>query len=99
MFSRDTRDALIECCVEFIGLISTEANDIAEKEAKKTIASEHVIKALQELGFSEYIDQIRDVIQEHKEFQKVGGYLYQDYLTIAYVSLTSGTAGPRKEIW
>ncbi|KAK9472167.1 histone-fold-containing protein [Dipodascopsis tothii] len=72
VFSRDTRDALIECCVEFIGLISTEANDIAEKEAKKTIASEHVIKALQELGFSEYIEQIRDVIQEHKEFQKQG---------------------------
>ncbi|KAK7203633.1 histone-fold-containing protein [Myxozyma melibiosi] len=70
VFSRDARDALIECCVEFIGLISTQANDIAENETKKTIASEHVIKALQELGFSDYIEPIREVILEHKESQK-----------------------------
>ncbi|KAK9313852.1 histone-fold-containing protein [Lipomyces starkeyi] len=70
VFSRETRDALIECCVEFIGLISTQSNDIAEGEAKKTIASEHVIKALQELGFADYIEPIREVIQEHKETQK-----------------------------
>ncbi|KAK9386737.1 histone-fold-containing protein [Lipomyces mesembrius] len=72
VFSRETRDALIECCVEFIGLISTQSNDIAEGEAKKTIASEHVIKALQELGFADYIEPIREVIQEHKETQKQG---------------------------
>lgn len=71
VFARDTRDALIECCVEFIMIISTESNDIAEKESKKTIASEHVIKALDELGFSQYIDPIKAVLSEHKETQKV----------------------------
>lgn len=71
VFSRDTRDALIECCVEFIMILSTESNDIAEKESKKTIASEHVIQALETLGFHEYIEPVQEVILEHKESQKV----------------------------
>ncbi|ODQ63528.1 histone-fold-containing protein [Nadsonia fulvescens var. elongata DSM 6958] len=69
-FSRETRDALIECCIEFIMILSTESNDIAEKENKKTIASEHVVQALEVLGFTEYIDPIKEVVHEHKESQK-----------------------------
>ncbi|CDO54793.1 similar to Saccharomyces cerevisiae YDR397C NCB2 Subunit of a heterodimeric NC2 transcription regulator complex with Bur6p [Geotrichum candidum] len=70
-FSRETRDALIECCIEFIMILSTESNDIAEKDSKKTIASEHVLEALETLGFYDYIDPIKKVIQEHKETQRV----------------------------
>ncbi|KAK9447471.1 histone-fold-containing protein [Limtongia smithiae] len=72
VFSRDARDALIECCVEFIGVLSQTANEMAEGEAKKTIASDHVIRALQELGFTDYIEPVKQVIQEHKESQKHG---------------------------
>ncbi|KAF2843445.1 histone-fold-containing protein [Patellaria atrata CBS 101060] len=68
-FAKETRDLLIECCVEFITLISSEANDIAEKEAKKTIACEHVKAALQELGFSDYVQDVLDVAQDHKKQQ------------------------------
>lgn len=32
--------------LEFIHLISSEANEIANKENKKTIGAEHVLKAL-----------------------------------------------------
>lgn len=71
VFAKDTRDALIECCIEFIMILSTQSNEIAEKESKKTIASEHVIKALEELGFNDYIAPIQEVIVEHKESQKV----------------------------
>ena len=70
-FSRETRDALIECCIEFIMILSTESNDIAEKESKKTIASEHVLKALEVLGFYDYIELIKEVIVEHKETQRI----------------------------
>jgi hypothetical protein len=35
--------------VEFIHLLSSEANEICEKESKKTIAPEHIISALQVL--------------------------------------------------
>ncbi|KAF2429156.1 putative CBF/NF-Y family transcription factor [Tothia fuscella] len=65
-FARETRDLLIECCVEFITLISSEANEIAEKEAKKTIACEHVTKALEQLGYPDYVPEIHKVAFEHK---------------------------------
>lgn len=70
-FAKETRDLLIECCVEFITMISTEANDIAEKEAKKTIACEHVTKALDDLGFGEYVPELLDVAENFKTTQVV----------------------------
>jgi len=66
-FGKDARDLLIDCSVEFITLISSEANDIAEKESKKTIAAEHVDKALTVLGFPEYVSEVLAVAGEHKE--------------------------------
>lgn len=70
-FGKDARDLLIECCVEFITLISSEANEISEKESKKTIACEHITKALEQLGFPEYVPGVLEVAGEHKEQLKV----------------------------
>ena len=70
-FAKDTRDLLIECCVEFITLISSEANEITEKEAKKTIACEHVKAALEELGFGDYVPAILEVAADYKKTQAV----------------------------
>ena len=70
-FAKDSRDLLIECCVEFITLISSEANEIAEKDAKKTIACEHVKAALEELDFGEYVPAILEVAQDYKKQQQV----------------------------
>lgn len=68
-FAKETRDLLIECCVEFITMISTEANDIAEKDAKKTIACEHITKALQDLDFGEYVPELMAVADQFKTSQ------------------------------
>jgi down-regulator of transcription 1 len=70
-FAKDARDLLIECCVEFIQMLSSEANEIAEKEAKKTIACEHITKALKELGFPDYVDELERVAEEYKTSQAV----------------------------
>ena len=40
---------------EFIHLIASEANEICNKQTKKTISPEHVIQALESLGFHNYI--------------------------------------------
>ncbi|KAF9179688.1 negative cofactor 2 transcription regulator complex subunit ncb2 [Mortierella polycephala] len=69
--AKDTRDLLIECCVEFIHLLASEANEICEKETKKTIAAEHVITALKSLGFDGYLPEVEVVLQDHKTQQKV----------------------------
>ncbi|PWN87539.1 histone-fold-containing protein [Acaromyces ingoldii] len=68
--ARDTRDLLIECCVEFIHLVSSEANDVCEKGSKKTIAPEHVVAALKDLGFEKYTTEVEEVLKEHKTQQK-----------------------------
>ncbi|KAJ4472268.1 histone-fold-containing protein [Lentinula aciculospora] len=68
--AKETRDLVIECCVEFIHLISSEANDICEKESKKTIAPEHIISALKALGFDQFTSEVEDVLKDHKQQQK-----------------------------
>ena len=78
---------LIECCVEFITLISSEANDISEKEAKKTIAVEHIEKALTDLGFADYVPDVLAVADEFKDMQKVGlsGFSHPLHTDISHI--------------
>jgi histone H3/H4 len=78
-FAKETRDLLIECCVEFITMISSEANEIAEKDAKKTIACEHIVKALEELGFTEYVPDLLEVAQQFKSQQAVSRIRSRDF--------------------
>ncbi|KIK08573.1 hypothetical protein K443DRAFT_1644 [Laccaria amethystina LaAM-08-1] len=68
--AKETRDLVIECCVEFIHLISSEANEICEQESKKTIAPEHIINALKRLGFDSFTSEVEDVLKDHKQQQK-----------------------------
>ena len=42
--ANDSRELILNCCTEFIHLISSEANDICNKQAKKTISPEHVLE-------------------------------------------------------
>jgi predicted ATP-dependent protease len=44
--------------LEFLQLVASEANDICSKESKSLIAAEHIMKALQNLGFNEYMDEV-----------------------------------------
>ena len=52
---------------EFIHLLASEASEISEKQQKKVISPEHVVDALQTLGFHEYIDEVKQVYKEYKE--------------------------------
>jgi len=65
--AKETRDLVIECCVEFIHLISSEANEICDQESKKTIAPEHIISALKRLGFDSFTAEVEDVLKDHKQ--------------------------------
>eukprot|EP00878_Enallax_costatus_P004900 GHUV01005155.1.p1 GENE.GHUV01005155.1~~GHUV01005155.1.p1 ORF type:complete len:175 (+),score=62.13 GHUV01005155.1:429-953(+) len=60
-------DMLMDCCTEFIQLLSSEANDLAGKDNKSTITPVHVERALDQLGFEEWA---RDVKQHHEEYKK-----------------------------
>lgn len=41
--ANDARELVVNCCTEFIHLVSSEANEICNKSEKKTISPEHVI--------------------------------------------------------
>jgi histone H3/H4 len=68
--SKETRDLLVDCCNEFVHLISSEANDICEKSGRKTIAPEHVIEALRNLGFGEYVEEVQAAHEDHQTQSK-----------------------------
>ena len=58
-------------------MLSSEANDISEKEAKKTIAVEHIEKALRELGFEAYVTDVVETAGQFRETQKVCLYFHK----------------------
>jgi down-regulator of transcription 1 len=69
-FTRPARDLLISCSLEFLRMLSSEANEISEKDSKKTISIDHIETALTELGFGSYIPGCREVVGEWQETQK-----------------------------
>ncbi|PIK42980.1 hypothetical protein BSL78_20161 [Apostichopus japonicus] len=62
----DARELILNCCTEFIHLISSEANEICNKQSKKTISPEHVLAALDSLGFGEYMNDCKSALEECK---------------------------------
>ncbi|TPX33909.1 hypothetical protein SmJEL517_g03389 [Synchytrium microbalum] len=68
--AKETRDVLADICTEFIHMLSMEANEISEKEGRKTINPEHVIAALKSLGFDDYIPEIQQVYDDTQNTMK-----------------------------
>lgn len=64
--ANNSRELILNCCTEFILLLSSQSNEICEKRQKKTILPEHVIEALQELGFGSYVTDVEDVLSNFK---------------------------------
>lgn len=57
--ANDSRELILNCCTEFIHLISSEANEVCNQRNKKTINAEHVLEALDRLGsFILYINTV-----------------------------------------
>eukprot|EP00879_Flechtneria_rotunda_P004684 GHRR01004947.1.p1 GENE.GHRR01004947.1~~GHRR01004947.1.p1 ORF type:complete len:182 (+),score=75.88 GHRR01004947.1:439-984(+) len=63
----DCMDILMDCCTEFIQLLSSESNELAMSEQKSTITPDHVVRALQQLGFDDWAE---DVKTHHEQFKQ-----------------------------
>ncbi|KAG1680325.1 hypothetical protein FOA52_015415 [Chlamydomonas sp. UWO 241] len=68
--SSDAFDALVGCCTEFVQLMSSESNEIATKNQKCMVQPDHVMTALQELGFDEFKAGVTAAWDEQKEEAK-----------------------------
>ncbi|KAK2149031.1 hypothetical protein LSH36_471g04020 [Paralvinella palmiformis] len=64
--ANEARELILNCCTEFIHLVSSEANEICGKQTKKTISPEHVLAALDNLGFGDYREEAQAVLKEAK---------------------------------
>ncbi|KAF2357304.1 Transcription factor CBF/NF-Y/archaeal histone domain [Trinorchestia longiramus] len=62
----DTRELLLQCCSEFIHVISSEANQICSEDNKKTITAEHIFKSLNKMGFGDYVTEAEAVLRDCK---------------------------------
>lgn len=71
VFTKETKEALIECCINFIMIVATESNDIAEQDLKKTISTDHVIRAIESLGFGYYIPVLEEFVESCRTNAKI----------------------------
>ncbi|KAG5683713.1 hypothetical protein PVAND_012978 [Polypedilum vanderplanki] len=62
----ESRELILNCCTEFIHLISSEANEICNQRNKKTISAEHILEALNKLGFSDFTKDALNVMNDCK---------------------------------
>ncbi|KAL7157642.1 hypothetical protein ABFS83_02G091100 [Erythranthe nasuta] len=56
--SDDAKEIIQECVSEFISFVTSEANEKAHREYKKTIHPEDVIAAMASLGFDDYVEPL-----------------------------------------
>lgn len=64
--ANESRELILNCCTEFIHLISSEANEVCNLRNKKTINAEHVLEALDRLGFKDYKQDAEAVLMDCK---------------------------------
>lgn len=65
--ANESRELILNCCTEFIHLISSEANEICNQKNKKTISAEHVLDALDKLGFNDFKRDALNVLNDCKQ--------------------------------
>ncbi|GAA5865694.1 hypothetical protein JCM5296_007532 [Sporobolomyces johnsonii] len=68
--SKEVKDLMADCCKEFVLAVSSEANEICEKDSKKTMLPEHIVASLKALGFEDFVEGVEDVLKDHKELAK-----------------------------
>ncbi|UYV62825.1 DR1 [Cordylochernes scorpioides] len=65
--ANDARELILKCCTEFIHHVATQANTICGSHHKKTITGDHLIQALDTLGFEDYRPDMEQVLKDFKQ--------------------------------
>lgn len=69
--TKELKDVVLQSAIEFIHLITSEANELCEREHKKTITHDHVYKSLENLGYTHYVKHCEEVYVEHVNLAKM----------------------------
>ncbi|XP_011270057.1 hypothetical protein, variant [Capsaspora owczarzaki ATCC 30864] len=65
--TNDARDMILDCMSEFVQMLASESNQVCDTDGKKMISTDHVLRALQVLGFSDYVKDVQEAQEGHKE--------------------------------
>eukprot|EP00960_Hanusia_phi_P051935 761118-Hanusia_phi.AAC.3 len=61
------KNLIMECCMEFMRMISDETSQLCAKEGKSTIGADHVLRSLESLGFHAWKTELDAALLSHKE--------------------------------
>ncbi|KAK6947088.1 Transcription factor CBF/NF-Y/archaeal histone domain [Dillenia turbinata] len=64
--AEDSKETVQECVTEFISFITSEANDRCRRELRKTITAEDLLKAMEKLGFNEYLEPLAIYLNRYR---------------------------------
>ncbi|EYU44063.1 hypothetical protein MIMGU_mgv1a022332mg, partial [Erythranthe guttata] len=62
----DAKEIIQECVSEFIFIVTSEANEKAHREYRKTIHPEDVIAAMSSLGFDDYVEPLTFYLNKYR---------------------------------
>ncbi|XP_043230835.1 protein Dr1-like isoform X1 [Amphibalanus amphitrite] len=65
--ANESRELILNCCKEFILLVSSEANAVCNEQNRRTINPDHVLTGLDKLGFSDYRQAVEEVARQCKD--------------------------------
>ena len=85
--SKDARECVQECVSEFIAFITCEACEITKDEKRKTINGDDIVKAMTDLNFADYLDNVE---YYNKKFKIATKSLSESESISAGYSLDSG---------
>ena len=68
--TKESKDFIGECCLEFIHLLASESTEICENKTRKMMNGEHVLGALKSLGFEGFIEPVQGVMEEFNRTAK-----------------------------
>lgn len=69
--SSEAKEFFVQCCNEFIHTLALQANSVCEQQTKKLVHPDHIVLALENLGFGAYkTDCLNAMETAQKELQQ-----------------------------
>lgn len=69
--SSQARDAILECVIEMIGFVTSEANAKSSQEKRKTVNGDDVLFAFHNLGFDNYAQVLTVFLTRYRDVSYV----------------------------
>ncbi|KAL2336940.1 hypothetical protein Fmac_011386 [Flemingia macrophylla] len=68
--SDDAKEMIQECVSEYIGFITSEANDRCQKEQRRTVTADDLLWAMEKLGFDDYARLLSVYLQRYRQSEE-----------------------------